>query len=588
MSYDELKRKLTSKQRENAELTRKYQEVESRISDLDIESEELEKRVQRSIEDEKQASRKLYVQSQTKELQSKLQQVQSEKLSIRAQFEADMELCDEEVLYNELRKKEYIPEDLENSMNSLRSAIVEDMGERFYEQYLKQVDSISVNLTNKELGGVIRKLSEMESKVRKLSSTDNLEVVDKVSDVLDDMARGKVDSDAKGALKFAGVIGIVMLLVSKIVFPAYSIFLAVKVAMNVRKNTVFSQALIQYKVVNDNLTRIEELLRQKAHQKKLELEESLLNEFNSKSQELDEQEASLEKELESTSLLAMNSFEFDTKTFVKRFEPVKLDIASRKKSSHGELSRISEQKDLVMSEIKELDAQIRKEIDSVVAKYLNFTEVSKNKILDPEFFIDMKNGAPVFFKHPEESMFISYDDEDTVRDFIKLIAAQVRVRLSPESYIIQFWDIKKMGASFLSFYKDTQQIVKVVSAKSDIAETLEDLVEQLEKRMDVMLKSYKNIREYNTHMLELESVPESYYFLFILDPDRSLFEDEKLSQLLTLGSAVGIYPMIFCNREDLGEDYESLVKGVSMHYEIVNEDIKKRARQFMLDSLVKF
>ena len=216
--------------------------------------------------------------------------------------------------------------------------------------------------------------------------------------------------------------------------------------------------------------------------------------------------------------------------------------------------------------------------------------LSTETLLDDNFLLDIRDKRPVFWICPEKSCLFVYDNEKDVTDFIRLISMQLLVRLNVFSIAIDVWDKRTMGTFMQSFTSAPKSVFNIAYNDNDIEESLSLLYEVIGKRLTVITREFENIKEYNQRMLELDSLAESYRFVFIMHPSDSLLTEDSFIQLLINGGPVGIFPLIFMTPkeiEDLGKDANDIIDAISCCYTISNGEINPKANEFIKETYVK-
>ena len=134
-----------------------------------------------------------------------------------------------------------------------------------------------------------------------------------------------------------------------------------------------------------------------------------------------------------------------------------------------------------------------------------------------------------------------------------------------------------------------KQLFQIITDKSATKDFLEKSNSELDRKVGAILRNYNDIEEYNTAMVESDSLTESYNFIFYLDPALDDVKDSNLTTLLKNGGIVGIYTHLCINMQSFKEMQDSaaeIIKRVNTVYVLQNGSIYKKAKDFALENLV--
>ena len=197
--------------------------------------------------------------------------------------------------------------------------------------------------------------------------------------------------------------------------------------------------------------------------------------------------------------------------------------------------------------------------------------------------------------HPKESCLFLYNKVDEVANFIKLLCVQLRIKMSPMNLLISVIDPEGLGVQYLpldtsnSEDESIKQLFQIITDKSATKDFLEKSNSELDRKVGAILRNYNDIEEYNTAMVESDSLTESYNFIFYLDPALDDVKDSNLTTLLKNGGIVGIYTHLCINMQSFKEMQDSaaeIIKRVNTVYVLQNGSIYKKAKDFALENLV--
>lgn len=588
MTYEEITRELSGKRLKLRDVRNQADSMEKELQSIEMEAESIKLEMRRSVDREKNIAESTYVDNSTSKYRLRIREIGSEVNELKYSYEEEKNSVNEEEIYAELKARETNLDNIDDTISSIKNTITDNLGERFFNEYSDQISRYSTDLDSEDLQKLIKKFSVIQEDVERLSSVRKEGFMDKVSDRIDGLSRKQLEADNKGALKLAGAGAVVLALSSVVVFPIYTVFLGYKIVANVKRNTIYSQAIVLHNLLESNLSQIEDVVRKKAEKEKDRILLEIDKEYEDKIQALEDEKSRLNVELADAHLQAVNSFDFDEDIVTRRFGLPNQALNNKRISVRNELEECNKEIEYLTSEIRELTRKQEEVVSQLKTKYLNFDKVGESKVFDPEFLFDIQDNKPVLFRHPQESSVVFYEDYEDMENFSKLIMSQLRSRLSPPSLVIQVWDTQRMGVSFGAFHSKVTELFGVAKDNDKMREMLSDLRDQISKRNETMLKEFSGIVEYNEYMLSIESVPETYYFVFLVNPEKSLFSDEFFRQMMLVGAKVGIYPMIFVEEENMSKEHQDLIKLSTTFYELTDTKIKKQAKQVALENVTKF
>ena len=211
----------------------------------------------------------------------------------------------------------------------------------------------------------------------------------------------------------------------------------------------------------------------------------------------------------------------------------------------------------------------------------------------------MEKSKPIFFEHKQVCSLFIYNAIEEVYDFLRLICTQLRCKLNPSCLSIYLYDETTLGSDCLYFVSKDENLMRsgtadrmflILTDEASLNAKMEELATELLKRSSSVKRNYANVAEYNKDMLALESLTLSYIFLFIVNPQGKIFGDATMKRVLRNGGAVGIFPHIFISKSEvfeMGDSAKNMLDLVSQVYLLQNGVIFERAKDFVLDSLVK-
>lgn len=168
-------------------------------------------------------------------------------------------------------------------------------------------------------------------------------------------------------------------------FPIYVIALAMFTIYNVKLSSKIYTTSLLRKVIEDNISAIEQMYRDKAlaqlNQEKRELEES----YKETKNELENELSDTKNKLESILMSAKERFTYDDDKL--RENQNNLLIVNKNKKSELERLKLQEKQkyDSLLKELEVTKQQFDQAADNLKNKYINFDKVGDSYVMDKDF-----------------------------------------------------------------------------------------------------------------------------------------------------------------------------------------------------------
>ena len=527
----------------------------------------IEENYQLEIREQKKAALNAYLQEKTRGLESQLEQKESVFQQLQQDYnQRESELCskDPSSLYT---GSDDITAEIRASLAILQEQLSLAISPRFQAALEQQMSTAQANIQ-------INKVQD----ITKVSLDDNT------------TKEGKLQVGAIFLIVF-----LVMLITAKFMFPVYVLFLIILSAYNMHKHYCIYSALVAQKLVKDNLALIERDLRDKANAKLQAEKDELSRQYQPQLDQLNTEINALRDKISNVSLQETNNFQFDGSASREAY----MNSQKVNKKHLEELIETAQSLNAQLQEKNQLYHELGQKLHNIAGdiqeKYLNYGKIGESVIFDTQFIIDIENSKPIFFTHPKDSCLFLYNKQEEIANFIKLLCVQLRIKLSPMNLQVAVVDQQSLGVQYLvmdtsdSEDEAVKQLFRIITDKLQADDTIADLNAEVDHRVGTILRNYEDIEEYNTAMVESDSLTESYNFLFYLDPTLEEVKGSAMTSLLKNAGLVGIYSHICINLQDFREISDSaaeIVKRVSTVYVLQNGSIYKKAKDFALENLV--
>lgn len=606
LSYDDLKIKLTNLQRDLAKCRENIENYERQSKHLEHEELNIKQSFERTLSEESNKELNQYVNNLSAPVANKVTELEDELLELEDRFKEEMSKFSKEDLTDYYYSESEMLEDVHKALAMLNERLTNLIGERFQKELNQQLDSVSFKIQEDDLEEIcdyFEKLTEYFDNIQnnnsKVTSIEN--IVKKLNTIGNALETG----NKQLTLVVMLVLCFIFYFAFKFVFPIYVIALAMFTIYNVKLSSKIYTTSLLRKVIEDNISAIEQMYREKAldqlNQEKRELEES----YKETKNELENELSDTKNKLESILMSAKERFTYDDDKL--RENQNNLLIVNKNKKSELERLKLQEKQkyDSLLKELEVTKQQFDQAADNLKNKYINFDKVGDSYVMDKDFLLDIDavTKKPKFFEFNFGSnLFIYYDITDVI-NFIKLFVVQVRARLKPSCINMTIFDDKFMGRDYLCF-KETEDdkydnIMRLLINKEELKNYVGELSELSITRTTNIKREFNNIIEYNNFMLSQNSLPESYTFFFVQDIVLNTLLETTFRQILLNGSDLGIYPFVFLSMENFsqgGNDAKELIKyfdniytfdqDATHQYEGSNTILKRKAKDFVLERIL--
>lgn len=606
LSYDDLKIKLTNLQRDLAKCRENIENYERQSKHLEHEELNIKQSFERTLSEESNKELNQYVNNLSAPVANKVTELEDELLELEDRFKEEMSKFSKEDLTDYYYSESEMLEDVHKALTMLNERLTNLIGERFQKELNQQLDSVSFKIQEDDLEEIcdyFEKLTEYFDNIQnnnsKVTSIEN--IVKKLNTIGNALETG----NKQLTLVVMLVLCFIFYFAFKFVFPIYVIALAMFTIYNVKLSSKIYTTSLLRKVIEDNISAIEQMYRDKAlaqlNQEKRELEES----YKETKNELENELSDTKNKLESILMSAKERFTYDDDKL--RENQNNLLIVNKNKKSELERLKLQEKQkyDSLLKELEVTKQQFDQAADNLKNKYINFDKVGDSYVMDKDFLLDIDavTKKPKFFEFNFGSNLFIYSDITDVINFIKLFVVQVRARLKPSCINMTIFDDKFMGRDYLCF-KETEDdkydnIMRLLINKEELKNYVGELSELSITRTTNIKREFNNIIEYNNFMLSQNSLPESYTFFFVQDIVLNTLLETTFRQILLNGSDLGIYPFVFLSMENFsqgGNDAKELIKyfdniytfdqDATHQYEGSNTILKRKAKDFVLERIL--
>lgn len=569
MDYNSIKKEISSLNRAISSDRKRKMNCEKDLEALNKERDSTESRFRTDKLKKEQQAKIRYKEQQMLPYQQKRTEIENEITQLKKEYDETVAELTEQNLMESCSDKQSILEEVREASDKLRNLIAGILGERFYRELESQMDSVTLIEDPERLSDVIEYFNSCERMIEKLSKNHGkvTGIVNKFQSIIAGIDVTKFTLDSVVNYAIVALVLFVTILGFKYVYPVYFMLLTVGMIYNLKRHYVINKITLVQKAVKDNVDSIEQMLRQEVLQeldaRKQKCDEILRTELSRLNGDLE----NIENQISQVAKAADNSFLFNDAEVLKEHERILMAQDSKEAKINEEITKLENSIRNNLAALEEKKKLLNSELSRVQAEYLDPDKIGDSYEFNPKFIQNVNGDKIEYFEHPETSSLFLYDEFEDVMQFVKLIIFQLRTKLNPFAFTVDVFDPVTVGRDLINFKPENKKdspainaLFRMITTDSAFRKEIEEYKSELEKRTIQILKEYGSIAEYNKFMLSIESLTESYRFVFLVEPDIKLFDDANLRQILMVGGSVGIYFHIFVEAEKFYSMREQAIK----------------------------
>lgn len=587
MSYNlEGKKELDQVVKEIREVRRSLKNVNNTIDSLGAEIADYDRMLAESLERDRQAAEEAHLLTYLRPLHSKRDALQAQLKELEENHSSDMSQLTFDLVYDELKESDVSYSKFLSVSDDLEKSVITYLGDRFYKEYYSQIEIKPENLSSDEIDAIMERCKSLHKKSEKFISKAHQSPDKTVAGILDSFNLESLKDSSGGVAKVAGA-SVLLLVASWFIFPVYLFLILAKGIQNLRSSFYLSQLVMGLKLLEGNRKALEDSLVERANEKLRELTSELVSAYEDEKKKLDMELDTVLFKIEHAREDCMKSFVFNEDQVREKYQkPLEIKKREYEQALRESTMFTKRQQELELKH-NSLSEQLEKDIEQYIASVLDPNRIGSDYVLDTTFLIDKEGTKPVFFEFPLDSSYFFYekDKQSVMLDFLKLIMFQLRGKIAPANLSFRIWDLFGMGMDFMSFYQENRSAVRIVETEEQLEEDIVSLMDAIRKRSEVIKRDFNNIQEYNTFMLQIESVAESYMFVPIINPSETILKHKELPRILEHGPDLGIYPMIFQRDVEVRDDIFPLFAQIGKAFRMYEEIFEPMAKSLMLERL---
>jgi DNA integrity scanning protein DisA with diadenylate cyclase activity len=371
------------------------------------------------------------------------------------------------------------------------------------------------------------------------------------------------------------------------IFP-YFLVLFISFVVNFVKSGNIYNKYVSFCFMFYNLEYLRERVTEEANKLYLKSRRGMREVTASNIADIDSEVERLSSDLESAKKKAKASFSSEDVVSVFNSELASLDV------DIGNKKIVVER---VLAELHSADSVLRTALkvkeDSRVAINEYYVGIGEDRhsdggrIFPSEFLIDWEGERPNIWKFPRESICIIYNRNQysCVVDFLRLITAQLMLRMSSTAIFFNFIDTHRSASEFMIFASQDDDVFKLHTRDDDVGRFLDETDRALLQAQFALREYEGNIDKYNEGMLRNDSVPQEYTVNFFVSYKYNILDGEFVTKLLSVSNRSGFYNIFFVDNSEfekpkVDKQFKVFFEHVQRVYVImdsnlVEEDVKK-------------
>lgn len=604
LSYDEAKEKVIKIQKMINESKLKIKNLINQGKALEQEAVDIRRRFEHNTSLEASKQLDTYSNQISEPFAQKVTSLEEQLLNLEEQYTKDLSDFSEDNVSNYYYNETEMLEEIQEALEMLNQQLTDLLGKRFQTEVEAQLNSVTLDIPEEKLESICNYFDELTEYFEQVKEKNNKFIsVEKIVKRVNSYNTIFETGNKKIITIALLVLCIIFYFAFKYLFPVYIIILFLYAGYNIKLSHKIHTTCVLRKIILDNLNKIENMYRERALDQLQEDRDKLTTEYLSNKEKLEEELTSAKNKLESILMSAKDRFSYNDSKL--RNELDDLLLVNKNKRKDVERFQIKEQahcEDL-MKEYMKAKEDFNQVANGIKDTYIGSNRIGDSYIITPEFLFDIEKNTkkPKFFKFTFGSSLFVYNDIQDVIDFIRLIIVQLRARLTPSCLNVTVYDDRFIGQHYLGFKdENNDNVMKIIINKDNLKDYIESVSEVSILRTGIVKRGFSDILQYNKFMLEQDSLPESYNFLFLQDPDYNLMLETKFKQLLLNGGDLGIYPFVFLDSTTFYEGKErsrELLSGFKTiytfepdaqhQYEGSSIIVKTKSKEFVNEKMIK-
>lgn len=457
-----------------------------------------------------------------------------------------------------------------NATSDVEESSRKFLGDRLY-------DSVIANLGNNKLATddldvIVDRANRLKFKFDNIDIAKILDWGDFIEKIFNKINPEKFENK-NSILAYTLVIVVVLFFTSKLLFPILLFLFLILGGFNIYRSKGILQSMQIAKSISDNRQAIMDSINNEIQNHMAEDRKYYEDEYKKIDDKLvkdiNEKESEIQRLLQDVAF----DFKYDSTEVDKRYNAKRSNIESQLSSVNKDKESHNTLISKANIELNALLEDLKSSMENIVDCYTSMDYKKEEFVFDPEFLIDVVDTQPVMYKHPMGSILYKYNNLSDCNNFIKLMMIESIVRMNMRCYSPVLLDSSYMCSAFRIMYSDTWKgYIQMATSIKQIQETISDLSISLNERFAKF--GGDTIDKYNAEKIRTGSVPFSYIWAFIIEPDQSILDSEEMKQLMLNGYKVGIIINIFMSEDNIKEQSNRLLPVLSnlQYYGVITKN----------------
>lgn len=590
MRYNEVKQQRDSAAqaitKKNSELAQARSQLESNAVNISS----IKQNHEATVSNAKNAAYKSYVDKLVAEHDARLQDCVAKVNKLTGIYQEQLAKITKESVETRLGVDKHLSANVKESTKRLKTVIEELVGSDFVCKISESLEQDSCIVTEDEIDSYIDYFDATADSLKRLNILSRFLPVDFLQRKLQKASLSNFNFQTKQVLIIGASLLGILILTANYTLPIYLGLCSLTAGLNTARALLINKSLKAHKIVLDNLGLIEERISKQVEAEVEKEKNALSIDYNTAKGKYQAKIDEIKSDMNKVIIDASKSFTFTEDEASKRSYATMLQSAIDKdEADKRTVERLQTELNDLQSELKSAEELLQKALGSLQGEYLNYGTAGTSFLFDNAFLLDIVNGKPVIYKHNRESNLYIYTEMSDVISFIQLIMLQLRCRISPFALNLVYYDTVYAGRDIQAFIDDKHNLpIEIAINSEQIADSLHSLVQKRDKRI-AMLRTVTNIEDYNREMINMDSVPESYYFVFMTNVDSGLQNTAEFKSLIATGGKVGIFIFNFVQKDSLQKDksvFETQLDHYGSVYTIADGNLQRKAVSFVRERML--
>lgn len=579
---DQLKQAITKK-------TAELEQLKNEAAQIQEECNQLRASHDNELDKEKTEAYKKFADAAVAPIEAELTTAVNKVNKLTGMYQEQLALITKEKVEAELGVDKDLSKSVIASSEKLKTQIASMVGVDFMERISESMEQESFRIKEKDLELYVQYFNQTANTLKKFELISKFIPDGFLSRQVDKLSLNKSKLTGKQFGILAGTIAVILLFTAKYTLPTYVILCALLMTGNTVKSILIQRSLYVHKVILDNLSALEERIAKQVDAE-VEKQQNELGQSYEKTKQIYEGKIDvLKKKIGQTVSEAGASFQFNENAeklqiFEAQLQSLKDREVRREKAEKTAVSELEGLK----GKLGEAEKLLETAVSALRYEYLNCEEAGKSFLYNSNFLIDVAEGKPAMHKHSRGSNLYLYEDTMDAVNFMSLIMYQLRCRMSPFALNLIYYDTLYAG-SYMQGFVDREKALpfQICTDAEQIQESISALLKKRDKRLSI-LRDASDIEMHNKKMLEMDSVPEAYYFVFAQDLDLQIQQRPDFKSLTLTGGKVGIFLFNFVTLSFFRKEKESFLcqlDNYSEVYTISGGNVKRKAITFVKERL---